>query len=122
MLTGSGVFLFLTGAGQIHAENNRGLTLTARTSGPYVGIAIFQDPSDTMPWDTRNNFLLDVKGVIYMPGVDVDIANALTFVNNGCNLFIAKSLNIRNGNGDMSSTGCASAFAGAAFLSVSLAE
>ena len=45
-LTGSNVMVFLTGVSRVHSGNNNSLTLSAPTSGPYAGIAIFQDRSD----------------------------------------------------------------------------
>ncbi len=121
-LTGTDVMIYLTGGGYISIGNNNALHLSAPRSGPYTGIAIFQDPSDSHAFDVHNNSDLDVNGAIYMPGVDVDINNSLSFINTNCTLFIAHSLNIRNGNGSMSNAGCASTFGGAAFLSVSIAE
>jgi hypothetical protein len=121
-LTGTDVMIYLTGGGYISIGNNNALHLSAPRSGTYTGIAIFQDPSDSHAFDVRNNSDLDVNGAIYMPGVDVDINNSLSFINTNCTLFIAHSLNIRNGNGSMSNAGCAATFGGAAFLSVSIAE
>jgi hypothetical protein len=37
-------------------------------------------------------------------------------------LFIAKSLNLGNGTGNFSNSGCAGLYGGAAFLSVSIAQ
>ena len=122
-LTGTNVLLYLTGSGQLTAANNKSLTLTAPTSGTYTGIAIYQDPADANGFSTGNNFSMSVSGVIYMPGVDVDFPNSLAFANTGCTLFVARSLAIRNGSGDYFTTNtCAGSFAGAAFLSVSMAE
>src|SRR5687767_13422453 len=46
-LSGTGVMIYLTGAGQLTSSNsNKAIHLTAPTSGPYTGIAIFQDPAD----------------------------------------------------------------------------
>ena len=121
-LSGTNVMMYLTGAGHLTANNNKELHLTAPTSGPYTGIAIFQDPSNVSNFDTGNNFLLDVSGAIYMPGTDVDFPNALTFSSTTCTLFIAKSLTVRNGNGSISNSGCGSSFGGAAFLTASIAQ
>lgn len=121
-LTGNNVMIYLTGAGRITSGNNQRLRLTAPTSGPYTGIAIFQDPTNNNNFTTGNHFTLDVQGAIYMPGTDVDIANHLTFSTGNCTLFIARSLSIRNGSGAVSGNGCASAFGGAAFLTASIAQ
>lgn len=121
-LTGNGVTLFLAAGGSLAADNNRLLSLTAPTTGSYIGIAIFQEPTNTSNFNTGQNFTLDVSGVIYMPGADVDFPNSLSFVTRNCTLFIAKSLSIRNGSGTLSGSGCGGAYAGAAFLSASIAQ
>ena len=122
-LSGTGVMIFTTGTGQwTSAGNNKALHLTAPTSGPYTGIAIFQDPADTLNWDVKNQFTIDVSGAIYMPGVDVEFKNALTFTMTSCSLFIAKSLTIKNGTGSLSNAGCGAAYGGAAFLNASIAQ
>ena len=122
-LSGTGVMIYLTGAGQLTSSgNNKALHLTAPTSGPYTGIAIFQDPANALNWDVKNQFTIDVSGAIYMPGVDVEFKNALTFTLTNCTLFLAKSLTIKNGNGALSNAGCGAAFGGAAFLTVSIAQ
>ena len=120
---GASVLLYLTGTGSLNFQNNAELHIKAPTLPDRIfGIAIFQDPADTQGFGTGNNFLLDVTGAIFMPGSDVDIPNSLLFANTTCTLFIAHSLNIRNGNGTLSNSGCASTFGGAAYLSVSIAE
>lgn len=121
-LTGSGVTLFLTGAGHLTSGNNNALHLTAPTSGSYTGVAIFQDRTDSNNFDTGNRFTIDVSGAIYMPGTDVNFPNALSFSGTNCTLFIARSLTIKNGSGTMSNSGCASVYGGALFLSVSIAQ
>jgi hypothetical protein len=121
-LTGTNVMIYLTGAGHIQSGNNNELHLTAPTSGTYAGIAIFQDPADTNNFDSGNAFTFDVNGAIYMPGTDVDIANHIDFIGTGCTLFIAKSLQVRNGNGSLSVLGCAATYSGASFLSASIVQ
>ncbi len=121
-LSGTNVMIYLAAGGNITSGNNKELHLTAPTSGPYTGVAIFQDPANTSNFGAGQNFTLDVLGAIYMPGTDVDFPNALTFTSTTCTLFIAKSLTIRNGNGLINNSGCAGAFGGAAFLTASIAQ
>jgi Flp pilus assembly protein TadG len=121
-LSGTGVLIYLTGSGQLTAQNNRAIHLTAPTTGTYAGIAIFQDVSDTLNFEVGQNFTIDVTGAIYMPGTDVNFQNSLMFTTTGCTLFIAKSLFIRNGNGLVSNSGCASTFGTAGFLVASIAR
>jgi hypothetical protein len=42
--------------------------------------------------------------------------------NTTCTLFIAKSLDVSNGNGHFTNSGCAGLFGGAAYLTVSIAQ
>lgn len=121
-LTGTNVMLYLTGSGRISAANNKEIHLTAPTSGTYKGIAIFQDPSDTLNFNVGNSFDIDVTGAIYMPGTDVITGNNINFIATQCTLFIAKSVNIPNGNGTMSNSGCGGLYGGALFLSVTIAQ
>jgi Flp pilus assembly protein TadG len=121
-LTGTNVFLYLAGTARLHSANNKSLTLTARTTGAYSGIAIFQERGNLQNFDTGNNFTLSINGALYFPSADVDFPNSLNFVQTGCTLFVAKSLSIRNGNGSMSNSGCSASFGGALFLAVGLAE
>ena len=94
---------------------NTALHLSAPTSGPFKGIAIFQDPVNTNNFDVKNVFTIDVSGAIYMPGVDVEFKNALSVADTGCTLFIARAVALSNANGTLSNTGCAAAF-GAGFF------
>jgi hypothetical protein len=122
-LTATNVFLYLAGpSGQLKASNNKSLTISAETSGTYSGITVFQARGNTLNFDAQNNFTLSVTGAVYMPSVDVDFANSLSLVQTACTLFITKSLSIRNGNGAMTTEGCAGLFAGALFAGVAMAE
>jgi len=121
-LTGTNVMIYLTGAGQLTADSNKRITLTAPTTGAYTGIAIFQDLTDANNFEVKNQFTLNVSGAIYMPGVDVEFKNSLSFVTTNCTLFIAKSLTIKNGSGALNNNGCAAAYGGAAFLAASIAQ
>ncbi len=122
-LAGDHVMIFLTGAGRINVTgNNANLTLTAPTSGTYKGIAIFQDVTDTNNWVAGNSFTLNITGVIYMPGTDVIFNNNPNFVSTQCNLFLSKSLNLGNGTGTFTNSGCSSLYGGAAFLTVTIVQ
>lgn len=127
---GSGVFIYLQGSSaRLQAGNNQDIHLKARTTatagdpaGTYVGIAIWQERGNITNFTVGNNFTIHVNGAIYMPSVDVDFQNSVDFQSTNCSLFIAKSLSIRNGSGDMGNNGCAATFGGAAFLSVVVVE
>jgi len=121
-LTGSNVMLFLAPGAQLTAQNNKSLTLTAPSSGTFKGIAIFQDRTNTNDIDIKNNFTLTVTGAVYFPGADITIKNSLLIANTTCTLFISRSLNVFNGSGNFTNSGCASLFGGAAYLTVTIAQ
>lgn len=121
-ITGSNVMLFLAPGSQLTAQNNKSMTLTAPSSGAYKGIAIFQDRANTSDIDIKNNFTLTVTGAVYFPGADITIKNSLLIANTTCTLFIAKSLNVFNGSGNFTNSGCASLYGGAAYLTVTIAQ
>jgi len=121
-LTGSNVMLFLAPGAQLTAQNNKSLTLTAPSSGTFKGVAIFQDRTNTNDIDIKNNFTLTVTGAVYFPGADITIKNSLLIANTTCTLFISKSLNVFNGSGNFTNSGCASLYGGAAYLTVTIAQ
>jgi hypothetical protein len=115
-LTGSNVMIFLAEpAARLHSGNNNSLTLTAPTSGPYAGIAIFQEHSNINNFDVGNNFSASVSGAIYMPGADLDFFSSVSFTNTDCTVLIARSVTIGNGAVVLGHDGC-SQYGGAMFL------
>lgn len=109
-LTGSDVMIYLVGGGNLVASNNKSLTLSAPTTGPYRGIALFEAPSNTNNFNTGNNFSLSVSGAIYAPGADLDFPNALTLADTGCTFFLARSISFRNATGTLSHDNCAALY------------
>jgi hypothetical protein len=65
---------------------------------------------------------MSIDGALYMPGTAVDFPNSVSFISTTCTIFVAKSLAIRNGNGSMTASGCASSFGNAIFLTASIAQ
>lgn len=122
LIGNSGLLLFLAPGGQLRAANNTVLTLAAQTSGPYSGIALYQDPSNGNDFQVSNSLSMTVTGAIYMPGADVHVGNGMTINNTGCTIFVAHSITFNNGSGGFLSNSSCGSFAGAAFLGISLAE
>ena len=124
---GSGVFIYLQGSSaRLQAGNNQDIHLKARTTST----AGWADPTGSVyrhrDWQERGNinnftvgqnFTIHINGAVYMPSVDVDFQNSVDFQSTGCSLFIAKSLSIETGSGNLGNNGCAATFGGAAFLS-----
>jgi hypothetical protein len=79
-LTGTNVMLFVTGANaSINLTGNGAVNLSPMTTGPYQGITIFQDPSDTNSGKMAGNGNLTVSGTVYVPAAGMtDTGNGAT--------------------------------------------
>jgi Flp pilus assembly protein TadG len=139
-LRGDDVFLFLANGvpgGRFNVvQQNKFLHLTAHTTGPYAGVVVWQEIANTNPFSCincpplgitepfpPNHFTIEWDGAFYLPGVDQDFKNHMTFTPlNGCALFITRNLNLENGNGGFTNVNCANLFPGAAFLSIAVTE
>jgi Putative Flp pilus-assembly TadE/G-like len=97
-VTGSNVMLYLTGANaSINLVGNGAVTLSPMTTGPYAGITIFQDRSDSNGGAMKGNGNLNVTGTIYAPAASLeDTGNGTTDVFGS--QIIANSLSLK-GNG-----------------------
>jgi hypothetical protein len=97
-LTGTNVMLFLSGANAaINLTGQGNVTLTPMTTGPYEGITIFQDRSNSNDGDMHGNGNLKISGTIYAPAANITatgngatdafasqiIANSMTMKGNG---------------------------------------
>jgi hypothetical protein len=73
------------------------LDIQAPTSGPWSGIAIYQDPNLSTGVDVTykgNNPAWDITGLVYMPNADVTLNGAVNKSSNGasCMVMVAKSI------------------------------
>ncbi len=96
-VTGTNVMIYLTGSSAgITLRGRSSLNLSPLSTGPYAGISIFQDRSDSTGWTASGNGTLNATGTIYAPAAQV-IASG-----NGGNVgsqIIASSMTM-NGNGN----------------------
>lgn len=89
------------------------LNIQAPTSGPWSGVALYQDPSLSTGVDLvykGNNPAWDVTGLVYLPNASVTLSGAVNKSSNGaaCMVMVADSVLI-NGTGsfyDQSPAGC----------------
>jgi hypothetical protein len=81
-LTGSNVMLYLTGPNaSIDLEGNGAVTLSPMTTGPYAGITLFQDRTNTNGATLAANGNINITGTIYAPAANVNYqANGTTDV------------------------------------------
>ncbi len=100
----TGVTIVLTGSGSNYATaviNNGGtLNLSAPTTGPTAGMAIFQDPNaPSSGTNTTNNFAgakINVTGALYFPHQKVSFTGGVT-VNSTCTQLIAYDVSFSGG-------------------------
>jgi Flp pilus assembly protein TadG len=116
-VAGSALTIIFTGtAGSYtHAPTGGGtLDFPAPTSGPWSGVAIYQDPSLTSGTDISaagNSPTWDITGLVYLPHSNVTFSGAVNKSSNGASCFALVVDNITiNGTGDiLAKGGCAAA-------------
>jgi len=131
--TGNGVLLYFAGtaataanctttstAGCIDVANNANVTLSAQTTGPYTALLMWQNSANLMNATFNgNNPTYNLKGAMYFPRANVSFNNGLNAAND-CMLFVAWTLKLDNGNGNLSNV-CAG-YGGSPIQTVSMAE
>ena len=93
------------------------LDIAAPTSGPWSGMAIYQDPSLTSGVNVSsagNGPTWDISGAVYLPNSNVTISGAVNKASNGSNCFVLVMDEVTiNGTGDILSgdtaSGCSAA-------------
>jgi hypothetical protein len=95
-ITGTNVMIYVP-TGSINLTGNGIVNLSPMTSGPYQGVTLFQDPSNTSDSKMAGNGNLNVTGTIYAPAANLtDTGNGATDVFGS--QIIANSLTLK-GNG-----------------------
>ena len=116
--SGSGLTVVFSGTNSgsyTHAPTGGGtLDMAAPTTGPWAGVAIYQDPSLTSGLDISaagNSPTWDITGLVYLPHASVTFSGAVNKSNNGVSCFAMVVDNITvNGTGSILDTGqCAAA-------------
>ncbi len=104
-----------TAGAYTHAPTGGGaLDFRAPTSGPWQGVAIYQDPALTTGVDISaagNSPTWKITGVVYLPHASVTFSGAVNKSSNGASCFALVADNITiNGTGSILATGgCAAA-------------
>ena len=111
--SGSGLTIIFSGTtsgSYIHAPTGGGtLDIAAPTSGPWSGVAIYQDPALTSGVDISaagNSPTWDITGLVYLPHSSVTFSGAVNKSSNGHSCFVLISDNITiNGTGSILANG-----------------
>ena len=115
---GTAVTIVFTGSssgGYTHAPTGSGtLDIAPPATGPWAGVAIYQDPSLTSGVDISaagNSPTWDITGLVYLPHASVTFSGAVNKSSNGSSCFVLVVDNILiNGTGSiLSHSGCGSA-------------
>lgn len=104
------VFSGTNGGSYAHAPTGGGtLNFNAPTTGPWSGIAIYQDPSLTSGVDISaagNSPTWDITGLVYLPNSNVTFSGAVNKSSFGASCFVMVANTVRiNGTGSILETG-----------------
>ncbi len=109
------VFTGSSSGGYTHAPTGSGtLDIASPATGPWAGVAIYQDPSLTSGVDISaagNSPTWDITGLVYLPHASVTFSGAVNKSSNGSSCFVLVVDNLLiNGTGSiLSHSGCGSA-------------
>ena len=109
------VFTGSNSGGYTHAPTGSGtLDITPPTTGPWAGVALYQDPSLTSGVDISaagNSPTWNITGLVYLPHASVTLSGAVNKSSNGKSCFVLVVDNLLiNGTGSiLSHGGCESA-------------
>ena len=115
---GSSVTLVFSGdnsGSYTHSPTSTGtLNIQAPTSGPWSGVAVYQDPTITSGVDITyagNNPTWDITGLVYLPKSNVTMSGAVNKSSYGASCFVMVAWTLLiNGTADILETGgCAAA-------------
>ena len=112
-MVGSGVTLILmNGASLTNVNGGSNISISAPTSGPYKGVAIYSDPV-TQPAgeDVKINggSSTSIEGLIYFPTQNLEFSGNTTGAN-ACTVIVADTIKL-TGNSELTTSGCENSFA-----------
>ncbi len=91
-LSGTGVTFYLTNGATLQFNGNAQVNLTAPTSGPYAGLAIYGDRTQPNAINTINgNSSSSITGAIYFESQEVDFLGNFSGAN-GCTQVVADTI------------------------------
>ena len=102
-LVGLGVTIFLMEGAELSINGNEVVKLTAPTTGPYAGIAIYQEKANTSSITINGTSGSFMSGFVYAPGAHIFYAgNSATTAESSCLRLVGNTIEL-NGNSDLKS-------------------
>jgi hypothetical protein len=102
-LKGAGVTIFLLNGAEFSVNGNEIVQLTPPSSGPYAGISIFQEKSNTTTLTINGTSGSYVSGFVYAPGAHIFYAgDSTTTALSNCLRLVGNTLEM-TGNSDIQS-------------------
>lgn len=123
MITGNGVLVYISPSGQFDtASNDSVINLGAMTTGPFAGIAIYQDRTNDKTMSlAKNNGDINLDGAIYAPRAEVKMKNTNNGSANLCGLMVVGSLTWDKPENAKLANACGS-FSGSPIKTIAMAE
>ena len=112
-MIGDGVTLVLmNGASLSNVNGGSDIAITAPTSGPYKGIAIYSDPATQPAGDTvriNGGSSTSIEGLMYFPTQELEFSGNTTG-SNACTVVVASTIKL-TGDSELTTSGCENSFA-----------
>jgi len=112
-MIGDGVTLVLmNGASLTNINGGSDIAITAPTSGPYKGIAIYSDPASQPAGDTvkiNGGSSTSIEGLLYFPTQELEFSGNTTG-SNACTVIVADTIKL-TGDSELTTSGCENSFA-----------
>ena len=99
-LRGTGVTFYLTNGADLNINGTSDVQISAPTSGPYAGLAIFADADNDTSLEYNINGDSDsfIAGAIYSPSGTV-VINGSSTSSGGCTQVVARMVRVAGGTG-----------------------
>jgi Flp pilus assembly protein TadG len=75
-ISGAGVFIYNTGGGAIDLSGSGGVSLSPMSTGPYIGITVFQDRSSTTGATLSGSGNMNNTGTFYFPDATLTLSGS----------------------------------------------
>jgi Flp pilus assembly protein TadG len=97
VISGTGVTLVIDGSYALQVGSNVQLNISAPTSGPTAGVALYSPATNSaMTQSFGNNDVLNVTGAVYFPSQNLSFGNNVTTGASQCTQVVAQTISLSN--------------------------